>query len=122
MEFLGSFFLLISFIGLAVDQRAPKGMYGMGIGATLTFCILSAYPATGAALNPIRYYGPKLGAAMVTGDWTGTYVWIYMTPFLGAVVGALMYKYLYLDESRRTDELTINFRDDSDIDFSIHFK
>jgi glycerol uptake facilitator-like aquaporin len=52
----------------------------------ITGDILFAGPATGAAMNPARWFGP----ALVNGDFANAIVWI-VGPILGALVAALAY-------------------------------
>ena len=99
METLATWFLMFVIMATAVDNRAPNGVFGIAIGGTLTMCICGIGPATGGALNPWRYYGPKLGALAVDGGWSGDNVGLYLSPFLGALIAAQMYQKLFLDEA-----------------------
>ena len=109
MEFFATWFLMFVIMGTAVDPNAPKGIYGAAIGGTLTMCIYGIGPITGGALNPFRAYGPILGALFM-GAFNGHNdlvfasigVWIYLFPFLGALLAAFMYKLIFLPESHCT--------------------
>lgn len=106
MEFFATWFLMFVIMGTAVDPNAPKGIYGAAIGGTLTMCIYGIGPITGGALNPFRAYGPIIGAlfmGMMNSSEVHVLnsigVWIYFFPFLGALLAAFMYKFLFLEES-----------------------
>jgi MIP family channel proteins len=86
-------FLLVTLIfGSAVAAVPPK-LAGLGIGLAITMDWLMAGPLTGAALNPARAFGP----ALVDQTWGDHLVW-WIGPIIGAVVGALVYHYLFLEE------------------------
>jgi MIP family channel proteins len=80
--------LLLAVFGTAVDPRGPK-VGGLAIGLAVAADILFGGTLTGAAMNPARWFGPAV-AAGVFDNW---YVW-WIGPFLGAVVVALLYRYL----------------------------
>ena len=107
MEFFATWFLMFVIVGTAVDPNAPKGIYGAAIGGTLTMCIYGIGPITGGALNPFRAYGPQLGAFISKLMFEGaedilsanaSSDWIYLMPFLGALVAAFMGKVLLLQD------------------------
>ena len=52
---------MFTIMALAVDKRAPKGVFGFAIGATYTFNIIAFGAFTGGAMNPFRHYGPIIG-------------------------------------------------------------
>jgi len=81
--------LLLAVFGTAVDRRGPK-IGGLAIGLAVTVDILLGGTLTGAAMNPARWFGPALAA----GAFDNWYVW-WIGPFLGAVVVALLYRYLF---------------------------
>ncbi|HYI21038.1 MAG TPA: aquaporin [Candidatus Limnocylindrales bacterium] len=85
--------LLAAVFGTAIDPRAPK-VGGLAIGLAVAADILMGGPLTGAAMNPARWFGP----AVVTGDYSNSYVWI-VGPIIGAVIAALAYRFLFLAEA-----------------------
>lgn len=97
IEALMTFLLVFSIFGTAVDPRAPK-VGGFGIGLTVSACIFFAGPLTGAALNPARYFGTGLVAAMngkFDAFWSQQ--WIYWVgPIIGAVISAVAYDKLLM--------------------------
>lgn len=87
-EAIATFFLVMMVMGTAVDKRAPK-MAGFGVGLVVALDVLAIGPFTGAAMNPARAMGPMLASGFLA-NW---YVY-WIGPVIGAVVAALVYKYL----------------------------
>ena len=88
IEAVMTFFLVIVVFLTAVDKRAPK-IAGFGIGLTVFLDVLVGGPLTGAAMNPARAIGPALASGYLS-SW---YVW-WIGPIIGAIIAALVYKYL----------------------------
>ena len=95
IEAILTFVLVIVIFGTAVDGRAPK-LGGIAIGLTISMDILAGGPLTGAAMNPVRALGPALAA----GSWDNHLVY-WIGPTVGAVVAALLYHYVFLEEPAR---------------------
>lgn len=92
-EVILTFILMFVIYGSAVDRRAQK-MGGLFIGLAVTLGILMGGPISGAAMNPARHLGPAL-----LGGGTQD-LWIYWVgPVLGAVLAAVLYKYLLEEKS-----------------------
>ena len=94
VEAVLTFFLMLVIYGTAIDQRAHR-VGGLFIGLTITADILMGGPISGAAMNPARWLGPALlgGGGLQN-------VWIYwLAPPLGAVAAALLYRYLFEEET-----------------------
>jgi MIP family channel proteins len=81
--------LLFAVFGTAVDARGPK-IGGLAIGLAVAVDILFGGSLTGAAMNPARWFGPAVAA----GDFDNWYVW-WIGPFLGAIVVALLYRFVF---------------------------
>lgn len=91
-EALGTFLLMYAIMGLAVNPRGEAALAGLGIGAALGVAVIVFGPATGAGLNPARWFGP----AVVSGEFDD--FWIYIVgPIVGAVAAALAYRAFILD-------------------------
>lgn len=95
IEAVLTFFLMLAVFGTAIDPRGPR-VGGLFIGLVLTMDIAVGGPLTGAAMNPARALGP----ALVNGTWDSHLVY-WIGPITGAVVGALVYHYLFTDEGQR---------------------
>jgi aquaporin Z len=75
----------------ATDQRAPQGMAPIAIGLCLTLIHLISIPVTNTSVNPAR----SLGVALYVGDWALAQLWLFwVAPIAGAVLGALIYRFL----------------------------
>jgi len=108
-EMLGTFILTFMVFALAVDKRAPKHIYGIGIGGALGVSILAFGAVSGAALNPARWLGP----ATLVWDWNKQFknVWIYTVgPFTGACAAAALYNWvLYKKEEEKVVVKDVSF-------------
>ena len=89
LEALLTFFLMTVIMAMATDTRAVGQAAALAIGATVALEALFAGPICGASMNPARSLGP----ALVSFTWTAQWVYL-LAPFLGAVVGALLYRWL----------------------------
>jgi len=102
MEFVLTFLLMTAIFGTAVDDRGKAvKIGGFGIGLTVTFDILAGGAVTGASMNPARSFGPALVYKLTGGEaGAGAFElhWCYwLAPVAGAVVAALIYHHLLLD-------------------------
>ncbi|MCR5491244.1 MAG: aquaporin [Bacilli bacterium] len=75
---------------------------GLIIGLTLTLVHLIGIPLTGTSVNPARSLATALGNLIYTGDATAlSQVWIFVVgPLLGAVLAALLFKFLHKEEPK----------------------
>jgi len=90
-EVVGTFILTFMVFALAVDKRAPKHIYGIGIGGALGVSALAFGKVSGAALNPCRWMGP----ALLMGDWQ--FIWLYtLAPISGACVAGALYQWVLM--------------------------
>jgi len=85
LEAVLTFFLVLAFLGTAMDSMAPK-IGGFGIGLMVAVDILVGGPLTGAGMNPARVFGPALAA----GFWENH--WIY---WVGPIAGGAFASWLY---------------------------
>lgn len=89
LEALLTFFLMVVIMAMATDTRAVGQAAALAIGATVALEALFAGPISGASMNPARSLAP----ALVSFTWTAQ--WVYLSaPFLGAVAGALLYRWM----------------------------
>ena len=80
----------------ATDARAPAGMAPVAIGLCLTLIHLITIPVTNTSVNPAR----STAVAVYVGDWAITQLWLFwVAPIVGAVIGALIYRYIGSDEN-----------------------
>ncbi len=94
-EFLGTFFLVLVVMGVAVDKKAEPGFAGLSIGMTVTAVIVVLGAFTGASINPARTFGPYLMDFLLGGANLWAYYPIYLIgPLLGGILAALLYNYI----------------------------
>lgn len=81
---------LIVILG-ATDDRAPAGFAPIAIGLCLTLIHLVSIPVTNTSVNPARSTGVALFAG---GAWIGQLWLFWVAPIVGAVIGALVYRFI----------------------------
>jgi aquaporin Z len=87
IEAVATFILMIVIMGVAVDSRGTFSIVaGLPIGMAIVGDIFFAGPATGAAMNPARWFGP----ALVNGDMGSALIYL-----VGPIVGALAAVFVY---------------------------
>ena len=93
-EFLLTMFFLIIILG-ATDKFANGKFAGIAIGLGLTFIHLISIPITNTSVNPAR----SLSQAIFVGGQAILQLPLFIfAPILGAVVGGLVYKFLFQKE------------------------
>jgi aquaporin Z len=89
-EVIMTMMFLLVILG-ATDKRAPQGMAPIAIGLCLTLIHLISIPVTNTSVNPAR----STGVAVFVGDWAVAQLWLFwLAPIAGAVLGALIYKFI----------------------------
>ena len=89
-EVVLTMFFLIIILG-ATDKRAPAGFAPIAIGLALTLIHLISIPVTNTSVNPAR----STGVAIYVGDWAVAQLWAFwVAPIVGAVLGALVYRFI----------------------------
>jgi glycerol uptake facilitator protein len=97
-EAIGTFLLMLTIMGVAVDERAPPGFAGLIIGLTVGGIITTTGNIAGASLNPARTFGPYLGDYILAGNSLWHFFPIYIVgPIVGALIAAFAYDYLAKD-------------------------
>jgi MIP family channel proteins len=92
-EFLGTFMLVFTIIGAAVDPRTDRAVSPWAIGASLGLGVMIMGSLTGGSLNPARAFGP----ALVSGEWDGFWHFTLaycLAPILGALAAAGLYLFI----------------------------
>ena len=94
-ECIGTFFLMLVVMGVAVDKKADPGVAGISIGMTVAAVIIVLGAFTGASINPARTFGPYLMDTLLGGANRWGFFPIYLVgPIVGAILAALVYTYL----------------------------
>ena len=89
-EILLTFIFLIVIFG-ATSKAAPAGFAGLAIGLSLTMIHIVGIMVTGVSVNPARSLGP----ALLVGGTALAQLWLFIiAPIIGAVLAALVWKYL----------------------------
>ncbi|NOQ65207.1 MAG: aquaporin Z [Methyloprofundus sp.] len=84
----------------ATDERAPAGLAPIAIGLCLTLIHLVSIPVTNTSVNPARSTGVAIYA---DGGWAMGELWLFwVAPILGAVLGAVIYRYVASAEVEAT--------------------
>ncbi|HEY4460017.1 MAG TPA: MIP/aquaporin family protein [Pseudonocardiaceae bacterium] len=98
-EAIGTFLLALVVVG-AIDRRAPTGFAGLAIGMAVFAIIIVVGPATDAAINPARAFGPMLIGQFfgATVHWTQLPVYVIAEIVGGLAAGVL---YAALNARRR---------------------
>jgi len=75
----------------ATDKKAPQGFAPIAIGLCLTLIHLVSIPVTNTSVNPAR----STGVALFVGGWATAQLWLFwLAPIGGAVLGAVVYRFL----------------------------
>lgn len=95
-EAIGTFILMITIMGVAVDRRAPAGWAGWIIGMVVAGVIITLGPMTGASINPARTFGPYVGNLIFGGPcpWDQFILVYCVAPILGAIIAVFVYDYI----------------------------
>lgn len=79
----------------ATDKRAPQGFAPIAIGLCLTLIHLISIPVTNTSVNPAR----STGVAIFAGGWAIEQLWLFwLAPIAGAILGALVYRFIGSDQ------------------------
>ena len=97
LEAIATAFLMIAVFGTALDPRGPR-VGGFAIGLIIAMDIFAIDRLTGAAMNPARAFGP----ALIDNTWDDHFVY-WIGPIIGAVIAALLYRYLFAEEPEAAD-------------------
>jgi len=104
MEIVATFFLMFVVFGVAIDKHSGgRAIAGLAIGLTITMDIFGGGAVSGAAMNPARWFGP----AVIQGEYSDFWIW-WVGPIVGALIAALLYAYLLLDETPSVETADID--------------
>jgi len=93
-EIVMTAFFLFVIMG-ATHGRAPAGFAPLAIGLCLTLIHLISIPVTNTSVNPAR----STGVAVFAGGWALEQLWLFwVAPIVGAVIGALAYRFISEDD------------------------
>jgi glycerol uptake facilitator protein len=90
-EFVGTFILVFTVFGV-IHRKAAAGFAGVAIGLVVFAVIIPVAPATGAAINPARTFGPMLVQQIAGGHVLWNQIPVYLiAELLAGVAAALVY-------------------------------
>lgn len=90
-EFVGTFILVFTVFGVIHKMSSP-GFAGLAIGLVVFAAIIPVAPATSAAINPARVFGPMLVQELAGGDVKWGQLPVYWAAELAAgIAAALLY-------------------------------
>lgn len=95
VEIILTFVFVFTVLGVTRTEKTGS-IAGIVIGLTLAFVHILGIPLTGTSVNPARSLGP----AVFLGGEPLSQLWVFIVaPLIGAAIAALIYKYLYANES-----------------------
>ncbi|MDD4593795.1 MULTISPECIES: MIP/aquaporin family protein [Methanobrevibacter] len=100
VEFIGTFFLVLTVMGVAVDKKAEPAVGGFAIGMAIATAIFLLGGITGGCINPARGFGPYLIDFLLGGVNLWNYFPIYI---IGPIVGGLLAGFIYQKIAEGTD-------------------
>lgn len=90
-EFVGTFILVFTVFGV-IDRKAAPGFAGVAIGLVVFAVIIPVAPATSAAINPARAFGPMLVQQLAGGEVKWSQLPVYLAAeLLAGALAALAY-------------------------------
>ena len=99
-ELVGTFILMLTIMGIAVDKRAPQGWAGLIIGLIVAGVITTMGNVSGSGINPARSFGPILINSLAGGPNGWPVYWIYLVaPLLGAIIAVWVYDAVVKEDS-----------------------
>ncbi|WP_271406848.1 MIP/aquaporin family protein [Tenacibaculum soleae] len=89
LEFLLTFFLMLTIINVSTGSKEVGVMAGIAIGGVVLLEAMFAGPMTKASMNPVRSIAP----ALVSGHYE--HLWLYiLAPILGALLAVISCKFV----------------------------
>lgn len=103
-EVVITFFLMLTVMAFAVDERTPDSFAGLAIGLVVAVGVFTTGNISGASFNPARTLGPYVVNTVLGGPnlWANAFIYIG-GPTVGAVAGAALYDWMVLDPAGTTD-------------------
>jgi MIP family channel proteins len=99
-EFIGTFVLVMTIIGVALDPRVDRALAPLAIGAALGLVVFVFGPLTGAGINPARAFGPALVGHHFGG--AGKFLLVYaLAPVAGGLAAAGAYFNLFIAPGKK---------------------
>ena len=100
IEFIGSFFYLLVYSAVVLDNKAPSNVFGWCIGSVFAVSTMAFASQSGACLNPMRSIGPQLAHS----DISNLKVYLSATT-MGGFFGGMYYQFFLKDLKEEADML-----------------
>lgn len=95
VEIFLTFIFVLVILGVTSEKFSHGSFGGLVIGLSLTFVHIFGIGLTGTSVNPARSIGPAIVAAIDGNSDPIKVVWIFIVaPLIGALLAALVYKFL----------------------------
>lgn len=95
VETILTFIFVLSIVGVTSKKADHKSFGGIVIGLSLTLVHILGINLTGTSVNPARSFGPAIISALNGQNDSLGCLWVFLAaPLTGAVLAALLYKFL----------------------------
>lgn len=95
VEIVLTFIFVMTILGVTSKKAGHGSFGGLIIGLTLTLVHIFGIGLTGTSVNPARSIGPAIVAAITGNSDPLSCLWVFIVgPLIGAVLAAIVYKYL----------------------------
>jgi glycerol uptake facilitator protein len=99
-EFIGTFVLVMTIVGVALDPRVDRALAPLAIGAALGLVVFVFGSLSGAGVNPARSFGPALVSHHFGG--AGKFLLVYVAaPLAGGIAAAGAYFNLFIAPGKK---------------------
>lgn len=96
---------VMTILGVTSKKQNHGSFGGLIIGLTLTGIHILGIGLTGTSVNPARSLGPAIVAAIDGNTEPIKAVWVFIVgPLVGAVIAAVVYKFLESDETKENSK------------------
>ena len=101
-EIFGTFFLMYTYMAFVVDNNKskPTEVFPVARGFMYFICYITVGDVSGGGFNPARALGP----AIIIGKMGNTQFMQFFGPLCGGVLGALIYKFIFVDEDDEDED------------------
>jgi len=104
--------LLLTVCAATDSNKSNQTLVPLAIGLCVTICHLMSLPITGTSLNPTRSFASAALASNVPEcQWVWASHWVFwFGPFLGGILGAVLYEYVFHDGGSKLAGLMSMYR------------
>lgn len=101
-ELFGTFFLMYTYSAFVIDTSKTRSIevFPVAYGLMYFICYITVGDVSGGGFNPARALGPAIIIAKIG----NTQFMQFFGPLCGAVMGALIYKFIFVDEDDEDED------------------